>query len=165
MHHVGTPIPHEQLDRIFEADEPGGATGLSLAIASQLVEVMGGEMGVDSDNIGFNIWFTVTLTNHDRRLYPRLRQALLETNFGPVLDLSLSGVRIRCAKPPIGEVDLELVGSGEWVPLRAEVVWVNKIGFRKHEAGLRFLDVTPETAQQLTRISLTHRVRAAKGIG
>jgi len=163
LHHVGTPIPHDQLDRIFEVDEPGGGTGISLAIASQLVEVMGGEIGVDSDNIGFNIWFTITLTNHDRRVYPRLPQALLETNFGPVLDLSLSGMRIRCAKPPIGEVDVELVGSGEWVPLRAEVVWVRKIGFRKHEAGLRFLNVSPETAQQLTRISLTHRVRAAKG--
>ncbi len=163
LHHVGTPIPNDQLDRIFEVDEPGGGTGISLAIASQLVEVMGGEIGVDSDNIGFNIWFTITLTNHDRRVYPRLPQALLETNFGPVLDLSLSGMRIRCAKPPIGEVDVELVGSGEWVPLRAEVVWVRKIGFRKHEAGLRFLNVSPETAQQLTRISLTHRVRAAKG--
>ena len=163
LHHVGTPIPNDQLDRIFEVDEPGGGTGISLAIASQLVEVMGGEIGVDSDNIGFNIWFTITLTNHDRRVYPRLPQALLETNFGPVLDLSLSGMRIRCAKPPIGEVDVELVGSGEWVPLRAEVVWVRKIGFRKHEAGLRFLNVSPETAKQLTRISLTHRVRTAKG--
>ncbi len=164
MHHVGTPSPNDQLDRIFEVDEPGGGTGISLAIASQLVEVMGGEIGVDSDNIGFNIWFTITLTNHDRRVYPRLPQALLETNFGPVLDLSLSGMRIRCVKPPIGEVDVELVGSGEWVPLRAEVVWVKKIGFRKHEAGLRFLDVSPETAQQLTRISLTHRVRASRGM-
>lgn len=162
IHHDGTPLSDEQLSKIFEVEGGSESHGLGLAIAGQLVKLMDGQIGVDSDVQGFTIWFTITLWNHDRRLYPRLLQALVLTNFGPVLDLSLSGARIRCSRALEGTVDVDLMASEETLFLQAEVVWTKKIGFRKYEAGLRFLEVTPDVAEQLTRVSLNHRARVSK---
>jgi hypothetical protein len=47
--------------------------------------------------------------------------------------------------------------------VQAEVVRSDKVGFRKHELGLRFLNVDPETAKRLTRVSLNHWVRHTLG--
>jgi len=67
---TGVGIPKDKLDAIFEkftqADttvtRKFGGTGLGLAITQQLVELMGGEIGVDSlEEQGSTFWFTVPL--------------------------------------------------------------------------------------------------------
>ncbi|MEM7215994.1 MAG: response regulator [Pseudomonadota bacterium] len=67
---TGIGIEQEKLDRIFEkfsqvdesATRKHEGTGLGLAIASSLVELMGGEMGVESKiDEGSTFWFEVTL--------------------------------------------------------------------------------------------------------
>jgi hypothetical protein len=132
---------------------------------------MGGEFGVDTDQVegGLTIWFTVTLikppeANDDRRAHARLPQEALKCNLGEVLNLSLGGMQVRCTRAPKDKiVEVELTYEGETIKVQAEVVRSNKIGFRKHELGLRFLDVDPETAKQLTRVSLNHWVRHTLG--
>jgi hypothetical protein len=76
-----------------------------------------------------------------------------------VLDMSLGGMRVRTIKPQEGRVDVELSDEEETICLRAEIAWCRRIGFGKHEAGLRFVDVDPQTSAQLGRLATRNRLR------
>ena len=88
---TGIGIPKEKLPSIFEkfvqvdasTTRRYGGTGLGLAISKRLVELMGGEIGVESEvGRGSTFWFTVKL----------LRQSGVEQK--PSLPDTLHGIRV-----------------------------------------------------------------------
>ena len=95
----------------------------------------------------------------NRRAQGRLQQELLQCNLGPVLDLSMGGMRVRCPRAPRGKVAVELMAFRRTLSLRAEVMWAQRQGLRKYEVGLKFVDVSPKVARQLTEVSLNHSLR------
>jgi hypothetical protein len=96
-----------------------------------------------------------------RRIPGRLPQEQLVCDLGPVLDLSAGGMRVLCTRPLLGKMDVGLRGSDFGVKLCTKVAWSRRLGFRRHEIGLTFLDVDEKVATMLSRISSDHRARSA----
>ncbi len=96
-----------------------------------------------------------------RRIPGRLPQEQLVCDLGPVLDLSAGGMRVLSTRPLLGMKDVGLRGGDFSVKLSTKVAWSRRLGFRRHEIGLTFLDIDEELATMLARISSDHRARSA----
>ena len=77
---------------------------------------------------------------------------------GVVSDLSNGGMRLICRKVPKSPVELELHGCGLELRLKATIAWSTRLGFRRHEVGVKFVNLTPEQARQLTTMAMTNRM-------
>jgi len=75
-----------------------------------------------------------------KRKCVRTPQLSLETNLGPVLDLSGNGIRIIAKKELRGFHDLVIEARGVQHTLRVRVIWTKKVAFRMYEVGLTFVD-------------------------
>ena len=108
----------------------------------------------------------------DSRRQGRLKCELLRCSIGDVIDLSASGMRVRAwgirglKANEHCDIRIRCIGRMAFV-VRGEIVWVKRHGFMKYEAGVHFVDVTPEQQEKLTeaaRISANARVMAADEI-
>jgi hypothetical protein len=98
-------------------------------------------------------------TNSTRRRGTRFEQDTLQSSLGPVLDISASGVRVKCSRPPTGTIDLEIFDTSEVIVIRSEVVWTKRVGLFKHQAGLRFGQMEASVQQRLARLATDNRYR------
>lgn len=83
----------------------------------------------------------------ERRSHIRIPQSELHCCLGKVQDISRAGVRVSCRRSPKGAVAFELNTTVDPLPVQAEVVWSKRLGFRKHDVGLRFIQPSLELAE------------------
>ena len=128
---TGIGLPTARRERLFEAFSQAdasttrryGGTGLGLAICARLVELMGGVIGVESEEgYGSTFWFTVRLAlgseDPNRPPSPRgelagLRVLVVDDNATnrAVLEQMLSAWRIRVVTAEGGQAALRLLGE------------------------------------------------------
>ncbi len=87
----------------------------------------------------------------------RVNVVLLECDLGQLLDLSLTGLRLRSKRrPQLGSepfsIALSISGEPE-LTLTARVVWVRRAGLTSHEVGLEFVNVTPAQMVGISRLA------------
>jgi len=85
-----------------------GGTGLGLAISKQLAEMMGGQIGVDSQiGVGSTFWFTVVLATASAADLPQ-RNALLQPS------ASLRGIHLLCVDDNQTNLDIVREQAQHW---------------------------------------------------
>ena len=94
-----------------------------------------------------------------RRIPGRVAQELLVSDLGPVLDLSPGGMRVLATRPPVGKLAVRIRAGDVSLTLRSSVAWSRRLGFRRHEIGLAFIDVDENAAGILATIAADHRAR------
>ncbi len=97
----------------------------------------------------------------DRRSPGRTPQESLMCDLGPVLDLSSGGMRILSKRPLRDIVKAKVWAFDFCMTLDTRVAWSNRLGFRRHEIGLEFINVDEPVSKILGRISALHRMRRA----
>ena len=79
-------------------------------------------------------------------------------NLGQVVDLSATGMRLQSTRRLANVLMVEISTRSVALQLPAEVVWCTRIGFRRHLAGLRFLEVDERIATAMMQIASMHRL-------
>ena len=90
----------------------------------------------------------------ERRLHARVSPRSLQCSVGTILDLSRGGMRVQSSRRLRGTLTLVIFNPhGPHIQIQARVAWCKRIGFRKHMAGLEFVDLPPAVASELARIA------------
>jgi hypothetical protein len=79
----------------------------------------------------------------------RKRARRIFSDLGTVVNLSPGGVRLRTIRRLHGTQKFDLWTRGVRVSVQARVVWTRKTGFRRHENGLRFIDLTVDDRRRI----------------
>lgn len=90
----------------------------------------------------------------ERRKSGRLNQETVACNLGSVINLSAGGMGLLSRRRLNGTLSIELWDTHRGLRLRGKVAWCRRIGFRKHEVGVKFLNITPDIASDLSAIAI-----------
>lgn len=114
--------------------------------------------GIPNENVIRLIDRSMSADKPDGRGRGRMRCNNVNSSFGPVLDFSATGVRVlakREVKPGENDsaIDIELQSDFDPVTVKVRVRWTRRLGFRRWEAGLEFVDVSDEVRSVLSEIA------------
>jgi len=125
---TGPGIPAERRDRLFQrfsqvdgsVSRNHGGTGLGLAICKNLVKLMGGEIGVDSeDGKGSVFWFTIAAPPVDSIMEPEQANAeareMKPSRILVVDDVSVNRELVRAMLEPLGHTFVDASNGAEAV--------------------------------------------------
>ncbi|MES2770690.1 MAG: ATP-binding protein [Pseudomonadota bacterium] len=124
---TGIGIPKQKLERIFRPFEQAdssttrryGGSGLGLSICSLLTEMMGGEMGVESEEgKGSDFWFTVLMQRVETSQVLRpvlIAETILRRDIRILIaeDNQVNQVVLRNMLGKLGAHEVVMVGNGE----------------------------------------------------
>ncbi|HVU64826.1 MAG TPA: DnaJ domain-containing protein [Phycisphaerales bacterium] len=92
-----------------------------------------------------------------RRRAERIQSAVLACDFGPIHDVSRSGVRLRVpCRPPLAigqEIQLELSAPTDGISLRAKVVRIQPIGGGRYDIGAEFQELSSEDSAAVENLA------------
>lgn len=91
------------------------------------------------------------------RRHGRLRVAAATCDFGDVVDISASGMRVECARRPAAKVGefgpITVSTHGESFSVPGRVVWVRRIGLWRHAVGVEFGELSPKARHALVNLA------------
>ncbi len=90
----------------------------------------------------------------ERRKSGRLSGETVACNLGSIINLSAGGLRLLSRRRLNGNLSVELWDAHRGLRLRGKVAWCRRIGFRKHEVGVEFLNISPDIAGKLAAIAM-----------
>ena len=93
----------------------------------------------------------------ERRKTGRIKGDKVGCNLGSVMDISGGGMRVRSPRRLQGYLDVVMWTHRRRVTVRAAVVWCRRVGFRKYDIGVQFVDLTDDIQRELTAIGLYAR--------
>jgi anti-sigma B factor antagonist len=97
-----------------------------------------------------------------RRKFKRFCPESLTCDRGEIVDISAGGMKIRSRRRLRRRVKLRLRSDTIELPLVARVAWSRRLGFRRYEIGLSFVDLTTHDARELAAIVGRLRVVAER---
>ena len=81
----------------------------------------------------------------ERRRSERIATNSLSCKFGDVVDISTTGMKIRCErKPPVkvGQyIEAKLESNSHRLPVTGQVMWIKRMGFKGYEVGIKFVNI------------------------
>jgi len=96
------------------------------------------------------------LPSRDRRVKQRFdTHSSLNCPLGELVDLSVSGMKVMCLKKPMtgGVLRFNIGNGSQRLPVAGRVVRVRRVGMKRFEAGVMFVDITPAKAKAIEALA------------
>ena len=95
-------------------------------------------------------------TLYCRRQFGRRRQEWLDSDLGPVTDLSPGGLRVLTRRKYSGERRFNLITANGLLEVVGRVTHCRRLGIGRFEIGLEFLELDEQTMAQIQQTAIAH---------